>query len=534
MKLNLPDPSRLINGLRDTGYNLNSAAADIVDNSIAAGAASINIRFDLHRNGAKYVYFGDDGHGMDADGVFSAMRYGADKRENLKSLGKFGLGLKTASSSNCKRYSLISRQDSNMPLSKVTWDLDHVEEVNQWEVDDQEEVTPDELRAFDELCGDKGTLLVWSKCDRILPSNDYEPGSSQEKAALKRLSERMADHFALVYHKYLDAGSDEWSTIKITINGEPVEPWNPFYPEKSEQVLAADKQFVEVALPDDPEVTYPFGIKAYVLPSSKDLTKEENNIARITNNRQGFYVYREGRLIESGGWQGIWNASEPHSSLIRVELTFNHELDDAFEVDVRKSRIIMNEALRDYLEKLLGNPRKHAQDVYRRKLKSSLPNEISHKGSNKTVADTRSVRRPTVSTSDPLKNETTVSNNLGHGIRIKAPVLNEQDPLALSIQTAEDVDSGNLWEPSFVSASDSDHQVGVRINTKHDFYSKIYAKAGSANSIEGMDLLLYALAAAEANNTDVELEAIWEDIRDEISSNLRKLLRNYELPTELS
>jgi hypothetical protein len=94
--INDPDPARLIHGLRDTGYDFYTAAADIIDNSIAAEANNINISVDLTTDGKKFVYFGDDGHGMDEKGLHNAMRYGAEVREDLASLGKFGLGLKTA------------------------------------------------------------------------------------------------------------------------------------------------------------------------------------------------------------------------------------------------------------------------------------------------------------------------------------------------------------------------------------------------------------------------------------------------------
>ena len=124
--LNHPDPSRLIFGLRDTGYDFNTAAADIIDNAIAADATEVNVYVELQPDGRKFVYFGDNGGGMDAEGIHGAMRYGAARRTNPKSLGKFGLGLKTASSSICLRFGLISRQAGDKELRKLEWDLEHV------------------------------------------------------------------------------------------------------------------------------------------------------------------------------------------------------------------------------------------------------------------------------------------------------------------------------------------------------------------------------------------------------------------------
>ncbi|MDA7649473.1 ATP-binding protein, partial [Akkermansiaceae bacterium] len=213
---NLPDPGRLIVGLRDTGYNFNSAAADIIDNCIAAEANNVHVRMDLLPTGEKIIYFGDDGKGMDQESLHNAMRYGADRRENSKSLGKFGLGLKTASSSVCKKFSLISRNAAGKDLLKLTWDLEHVETANLWEML-TEGVTGDEEAAFEELCGDTGTLVVWKSCDRVLNSNDHDPGSTKEKQALGRVAKRLAVHCSLVFHKYLDASDKEQRTISLTI-----------------------------------------------------------------------------------------------------------------------------------------------------------------------------------------------------------------------------------------------------------------------------------------------------------------------------
>ena len=82
--INEPDAPRLINGLRDTGYNFRTAAADIIDNYIAAGASEINVQIEMDPEGRKYVYFGDNGSGMDAAGVFHAMRQSRFRRMRVQ------------------------------------------------------------------------------------------------------------------------------------------------------------------------------------------------------------------------------------------------------------------------------------------------------------------------------------------------------------------------------------------------------------------------------------------------------------------
>lgn len=527
--INNPDAARLIYGLRDTGYNVNTASADIVDNSIAANADKINIEVILHTNGRKFVYFGDNGDGMDAEGVYKAMRYGAPERENPESLGKFGLGLKTASSAICLKYSLISRKSANMPLAKLSWDLQHVEAENKWEMI-QDPVTQDEQEWFEELCGEKGTLVVWEKCDRILAKH-YEPGSTNEQNAIKRRAENIAKHLSLVFHRFLDTNDDRERNVEITVNKEKVAPWNPLFPARSEQVLPEKHQKLTIILPDDSEKAAT--IRAWILPHGRDLTDGEKDLARISNRAQGFYVYREGRLIQDGGWLGVFGVPEPHTSLLRIEFDFGHELDEAFMIDVKKSRILFDPGLEEALKKILQPIYREAGNRYRRKNREETnSNGIDHTSANKNIESTTNTTKPQVNSADSTTQSVVISNNQGQKIRIKQPVQNNVNSATIHVEAVDTIMTGDLWQPAYRSVGDAGHVPGVIINKHHDFYQKIYQRAaGSGFAVEGMDLLLWAFAMAEQNNTTPELEPIFEDIRGEISTNLKRLLR--ELPDPL-
>jgi hypothetical protein len=527
--INDPNASRLIYGLRDTGYNVKTAAADIIDNSIAAGAVNINIDIQLLHDGRKVVHFGDDGHGMTQEEVRNAMRYGADRRPDAKSLGKFGLGLKTASSSVCKRYSVISRKSEDQTLAKLTWDLEHVEQRNVWEML-AEPVTADQNEMFDELCGPTGTLVMWENCDRLL-SKEYTPGT-KEQAAIKALSKTLNNHLSLVFHRFLDVNDDRERNVVICINGTPVKPWNPFYPERSEQVLAPNKQKVLVELFDGSEEVA--GMKAWILPHRRDMTKEEEaEFARISNRAQGFYVYREGRLIQDGGWMDVFGSPEPHYSLLRIEFDFGHELDEAFRIDVKKSRILFHPDLEEGLRKLLQPVYREAGARYRRENRDDANQKktVDHSSANKNIAGTPNTAKPQVTGADVRTQTAEISNNRGAKIRIKAPVQNYVSPESIHVEAVTTITNGHLWEPAYRSVGSADHVPGVQLNKHHDFYQKIYQRAAANGyAVEGMDLLLYAFAMAEQNNTDPELEPVFEDIREEISANLRKLLRHMPDP----
>lgn len=523
--INDPNASRLIYGLRDTGYDVKTAAADIIDNSIAAGANTVKIQIDLMHDGRKLVYFGDDGCGMDQEEVHKAMRYGADRRPDAKSLGKFGLGLKTASSSVCKRYSVISRKLPDQALAKLTWDLEHVETQNIWEML-ADPVTDDQHALFEELCGETGTLVIWENCDRLL-SKDYTPGT-KEQAAIKRLTEALTKHVSLVFHRFLDAEDDRERDVAIIINETYVEPWNPFYPQRSEQVLAPKKQLVEIELPDGSvELAY---MKAWLLPHSNDMTKEENaKFARVSARAQGFYVYREGRLIQDGGWLDVFKTYDHHTSLLRIEFDFGFECDEFLRIDVKKSRILFHPDLEEGLYRILQPIFREANARYRRvnRDQTSKSKVVDHGSSNKNIAGTANTAKPQVATADAATQTAEINNNRGQRIKIKAPVQNNVSPETIHVEAVTTITNGNLWEPAYRSPGTEDFVPSVLLNKHHDFYQKIYQRAAANGfAVEGMDLLLYAFAMAEQNNTDPELEPVFEDIREEISSNLRKLLRN--------
>lgn len=527
--INEPDAARLIFGLRDTGYNVRTAAADIIDNSIAANADLINVEIVLHSNGRKLVYFGDNGDGMDANGIHQAMRYGAPRRENPESLGKFGLGLKTASSAVCRKFTVISRKSAKKDLAKLAWDLEHVAKRKKWEML-REPITSIEREMFENLCGDKGTLVIWEKCDRIL-AKEYEAGGTKEQAAIKRLSESLSKHLSLVYHRFLDKTDRRERDIEIFINESPVVAWNPFYPARSEQVLPEAKQRLEVELPDGSEEVA--NIKAWILPHRRDMTKDEElAYARISNRAQGFYVYREGRLIQDGGWLDVFGVPEPHTSLLRIEFDFGHALDDAFKIDVKKSRILLDPALEDGLRELLQPIYREAGNRYRRTNRQQANSGgIDHSSANKNIAGTTNATAPEIETVDPSMQSAIVANNLGPKIRIKQPVQSNVSPETRYVEAVETITTGELWQPAFRSTGNSGYATGVLLNKHHDFYQKIYQRAAANGyAVEGMDLLLWAFAVAEQNNTNDELEPIFQDIREEISSNLRKLLRNLPDP----
>ncbi|HEY3934915.1 MAG TPA: ATP-binding protein, partial [Gemmatimonadales bacterium] len=232
-----PDPSRLIEGLRDTGYDFNTALADIVDNSVDAMATTVRLGIRMDFEGDITVSVADNGHGMDRDALLNAMTYGAKSKKQKSALGKFGLGLKTASTAFCRRLSVVTREKDGEVL-KATWDLNHVEKTGEWEVL-LDKPRKDEVALLDETAeGGAGTVVIWEEVDRLL--KDYEnPTGQPAKNALKKIAAGFGEHASMVYQRFLDHEDKRARNIEMVINDAAVEGWDPFCKKNDKAELVA-------------------------------------------------------------------------------------------------------------------------------------------------------------------------------------------------------------------------------------------------------------------------------------------------------
>ncbi len=352
----LPDPARVAEGLRDTGYEFDTAVADIVDNCIAAGANFIDVQIGMDPKGNVVVGIVDDGRGMDRDGLINALRYGSKKRDDPSSLGKFGLGLKTASTAFCRRVSLISRPNGDAETLKASWDLDAVIEHG-WRIEIVA-ASKYEVDLLDKTAkGSSGTLVLWEKVDRLLSEYKTQGGQSAKKA-LKKCVEGLNLHLSMVYQRFLDAADDRERTLELRLQGEKVLPWDPFCVTEAGEPIATKELSIEL----EDGTTTKVLVRAFVLPRKEDFTNQQAaRAALISNDMQGIFVYRENRLIHGPDWMDMYR-KEPHFSNCRVELSFNHTLDDAFQVDIKKSRILLANEIYDWLrDKFLPGPRREAE-----------------------------------------------------------------------------------------------------------------------------------------------------------------------------
>jgi Histidine kinase-, DNA gyrase B-, and HSP90-like ATPase len=356
----IPSARRLIGSLRDLGYDFVHAVADLIDNSVAAGASRVAI--DLKWSGPEsWVRIADNGSGMSGTEITEAMRFGSERDYEIDDLGKFGLGLKTASLSQCRRLTVASRMDRNQRRLEVRrWDLDHVEKSNRWEI----EVLGPEERAenlIEPLQEHTGTVVLWESLERVLK---YKVAwGENSKNALYKLAEQLDQHLGMVFHRFLSGQARRRKKLTITVNGTTVEPWDPYATaEKATEAFPA-KEFELQTDTGKGTVRY----QPYVLPAKEKFSSaqafERMSGPEKWNRQQGFYIYRADRMIQSGGWCRMRTADE-HTKLARAAVDFYPDLDPAFEVNIAKFRVIMPPELKDQLTEPVERLVKRAKAVY--------------------------------------------------------------------------------------------------------------------------------------------------------------------------
>lgn len=348
-----PRASAMLESLRGLGYSAATALADIIDNSISAEARTVQISF-VWRGADSCITISDDGRGMTDHELDRAMRLGAlNPREPREpgDLGRFGLGLKTASFSQCRRLTVASCRDGS--LSCLHWDLDLLTSSpdGKWRL---MEGPGSGAQDFIDQLGRRGagTLVVWNVLDRVVP-----PGSSEQD--FLDLIDRVERHLGMVFHRYLSATA----RLTIELNGRPIAPWDPFLSAS----MATWRSPVERIASEGGIVE----VQCFVLPHRDRLSSREYQDAAGPEGwtaQQGFYVYRNRRLLVAGSWLGLgpgrpWTKEEAHR-LARIRLDIPNSADEGWSIDIRKSTARPPLALRERLTRLADDTRARARRVF--------------------------------------------------------------------------------------------------------------------------------------------------------------------------
>lgn len=347
-----PRAAALIEGMRDFGYSLETALADIIDNSITAEASNVEIHAELSGE-EPAIAIQDDGTGMTSEELLAAMVPGSQnplEARETSDLGRFGLGMKTASYSQCRRLTVLTRKDG--VLSAARWDLDVVSATDDWDLELPE---PSEVRYADRLDGD-GTVVVWEKLDRMM--GDVSANGSHQ-GALDAL-DRALEHLSLVFHRFIE-GERPFKRVSIAANRRDLEPIDPFRSNHPATIASPVENIGQGA--------QKVRVQAFTLPHHSKVSKaewERYGGAEGWVKNQGFYVYRGGRLIIHGTWFRLAR-QQPLTQLSRVKIDLPNSLDADWKIDVKKSYATPPPVIREKLRTLIETISRTSTRVYTHK-----------------------------------------------------------------------------------------------------------------------------------------------------------------------
>jgi hypothetical protein len=513
-----PNAARLAVGMRDMGYSFESAISDLVDNSIAASATQISIFIDHIFPSQVRVAIVDNGSGMEYEALKDAMKYGASEKPG-STLNKFGLGLKTASSSFSKRFTVVSRTGKDAEVSRATWDIDSIVKVNDW-VLESGTASKTLIELLEKGTLGSGTLVLWENIDRLLNEKQRANDRLARKAINKRVDD-LLDHLGRVFQRYLDPISNGLSStpIKISVNGTQVLAWDPFCVSEANTLKIYDNG-LDIDLPNGKQGVVK--VRGFVLPRKEEFSSiEARDSARVNNDNQGIYIYRQNRLIQGPDWQGIYRA-EPHYSLARIDLSFDNDLDEIFGVDVEKSRIVLESDIKDFLEeKVFPQIRLAAVQRYRDGQLSgaNTRSKSLHATANASIGSVESdLSEVKIISTDQDTGEAQVENKNGTAtIRLLKP--DESQPDKPYIVPLDSLRDGVFWEPVI-----NENRRAVAISTSHPFYNRVYLPSKQKDVvIQSFDFLLWAIAMGEMNTINEKVKDFYQDLRINVSRQLRIL-----------
>lgn len=337
----IPDPVSLIESMRAVGYTVEAAVADIVDNSLSAQARMVQVQYDAAA-GNPFVAILDDGYGMAPDELTNAMRHGSSNptdQRGASDLGRFGLGLKTASLSQCRKLTVVSSKDG--VISARCWDLEVVRQTGRWLVIVPDESAIEALPLINRLkVQSSGTLVVWQDLDRLTA------GAKDVQAEMTARMEPLLEHLALVFHRFSQKEGIH-SAVNIKVNGLALPPRDPF--------LATNQFRQELEGQSIREERGVVEVRPFVLPPISRLTEEEIETAGGRDGlrgSQGFYIYRARRLVIWGTWFRLVPKHEAYK-LTRVRVDIPNSFDELWALDIKKSAAYPPDAIRNQLKQLI-------------------------------------------------------------------------------------------------------------------------------------------------------------------------------------
>jgi hypothetical protein len=549
--------SRVVQALSNIGYSLQSSICDIIDNSISHGVANnIYICFDyLEPKDKFYFMIYDDGKSMSESKLKDAIRLGSSKENYLDDdLGKFGMGLKTASLAHCNTLSVIAKQKKSKKSSCVILDKILIQSEDKWvySILNDEEINEKylELKQILKRCYTKEkfflsdtsyTFLVWE--DLFLMKNKSDKASSGAQISRQITKEQLIveAHLRMVFHRFLNEENGA-RKVNIYFNGSKLNGWNPCLPNLKNTVKYTDKNQANkeyLGFKFDPHKSE-VKIKRYILPKKSEIEKysdkedliiteksHTNKVMKI-DKWQGLYFYRNNRLIDYGGWYD-GTGTEPHITYARASVDLTSDHDQYFSLNINKSKISIDNSFKTFLKENMPKFRQKAKELYGKK-KVETKNSVRDSSDKlkeiiKVEGDKNEIEIKGPNRNNDKTNVVEVSNIIGKFVDHDKKYLKQSSELLKKKIISEELsDDQLLWEV----IPDPQNVMLVKINSLHEIYKLYYEDENKKNEkiTAVIDSIIISLAFTELCYKTEKTEQLFEDINRTTGKLLNKLVDN--------
>lgn len=498
-KSTLPNAGKLMESLRHTGYDNYHAIADIIDNSVDADAQ--NIWVEIHQQKGDFVIkVMDDGVGMDEDKLVEALKLGSESEKNIDSdLGRFGMGLCTAGLSMSRRTTVLTKKEKGPILVGIN-DLGWVIEFNEFksyfgEADmEQAKLFENLLKGFHQ-----GTAVIFSNSDRIQNTN------------VTIFANLLKKEIGRIFRRFIEAGR------KFYVNDELVSMVDPLMLSEPNTYVYSDEAYPLKIETSKGYIEDTIRIRIVLLP---DFGIAGNQDRGINLRNQGFYVMRNERELFAGENLDVYNR-DPHLNRFRAEISFSGTLDELMGVHFTKRSISMSQGLRDKIKEIVRSQIAHLRNLADEQ-RPKAEKEVSHEETEKLISKKSKllVKPPAEPTEERAKKDTRKQPQTEVSKKPESEVAGEKLRRICRFEEAKLDRLGPLFYP-FMAGS----KVVIRWNVDHPFYEKVLVpKKEDKTFVTAVDFLIYSLASAELKSRSEENVSLLENIRSDMSTNLRVLL----------
>ncbi|MFD2969963.1 ATP-binding protein [Sphingobacterium bambusae] len=534
-----------LQSLRDSGYSIEAALGEVIDNSIEAESNNIAIHLveGKNKDGKKCVtkiVFIDDGTGMNTELLQYYPQIGFSTRYmSTNTIGKYGVGSKFAALNFARRFDVWSRVNVDDPWMHVYFDLDKTIETEQAGEEPMVE-TPKELRLQKEVrdlltTEAKGTVVVWSRVDRL------EDG--RHALHYDELVQDIKKELARMFRHFIDGG------IKISVNGQSLLAYDPLMIMKNSfqdkelkkyyLALTKDKADSRVKEHYDARVIDERSIKVEdstvllkVTLYPKEIIRSRgrggDTLAtklRVPENEGAISFIRLGREVAYTNVPRIFPSRvENPDRFIGIEVSFSPDLDGYFGVRNVKRGVEPHGELRMKIREALRNPITQARKVIEDIWGEVSREEQEHQGeynpitqaaneANKTMPKSRAISQQTAAEIEEVIDELAM-DVVGSDSKL------QQDYKAKIRKEPFVIESVSFAGKEFFDIKHLNGQVIIRINTRHPFYREMYkpikdiaqsdpgtvtgdqAVKISRRTIEALTLLILSYGKAESMNNN--------------------------------